>query len=1089
MNQPFLSCVLLGSLILAFGCQSPNRFTRKDSKETGIRFVNRVEPTVGFSILDYPYFYNGGGVAVADFDQDGLQDLYFTANQAQNRIYRNLGGWEFDDLTEQSQTGGPLDEWATGVTVVDINADGWPDLYVCYLSGELGQSGVNRLFVNQGDFRFEEQAIQYGLDLKGMCTQAAFFDYDHDGDLDCYLLKHSVRPAEVVRDTALRRQRDPWAGDQLLRNDDGTYLDVSEAAGISGSRLGYGLNVMVSDWNNDSWPDIYICNDFQEDDYFYLNNGDGTFSNRLREYFGHTSRFSMGGDFADVNEDGVPDILTLDMKPKREDILKTAEAPESYDAYTYKLSFGYHHQVSRNALQISQNEQGFSDISQLAGVDATDWSWGAVFGDLNMDGRQDIFITNSIYRRPNDMDYIKFLSEPGIKRELSGEPSQAQLRFIERMPAVPLPNPILIRQPGTMRFEDIAAQTGASEPRFSNGSALADLDNDGDLDLIENNLNSMAGLYENIWDRTDSTHTLQIDLRQEGENPFAIGARVEVLFMDDPGRRIIRENMPTRGFLSSQPARLHLSWLENKEPIHVQIIWPDGKVSIWPYSSEQGNQVTLRRSELIQQRLASGSPRTTIFLFGEGPDFHHHESAFVDFNREPLIPHMLSREGPTGLYAPGPGNPTGLFIGGGAGQANAWFEKDGQTWQRVVVSVFEENASSESVDATLADLDGDGVQELYVVNGGYEFPEADHRYQDRLYRWDGARWEMMENALPQSRQNGSCVVAWDADRDGDQDLFVGSRAVPGRYGVSPRSQFLVNDGQGGFTDEAARHSLDSLGMITDAIVLDWDGDGHSELVTAGEWSSIRVWTWSDDGKMEELSPESLEGTAGFWNHLQAMDIDGDGDQDILGGNLGWNSDLQASAEEPCLMYVEDWDNNGQVDPVICRTDEGRHLTWASRDELLGQLSYLHRKYPSYASFAGERVEDIFGGDQIAAARTLEVQTFSSIWLENQGNGQWQRHELPWQAQAFPVFASCLLKNHALGPAVLLGGNQFGVGPRRGRYDAGQGLLMCYRNGSWIIVDEAVWGELSRSEVRGFIRTGERELLVLRNAKSVRRLFW
>ncbi|GAB4405650.1 MAG: VCBS repeat-containing protein [Bacteroidia bacterium] len=1000
-------------------------------------FVNRVEDGPLFNILNYPYFYNGGGVAIGDVNGDSLPDLFFTANQGTNRLYLNRGGLRFEDATVQAGVGGS-GTWSTGVAMADVDGDGWLDLYVNYVvAEESGLRGHNELFINQGDGTFVESAASYGLDLAGYGTQGTFFDYDHDGDLDLYQLNHSVYPAGTVGDTSQRSRRDARAGDRLLRNDGGHFTDVSEAAGIRGSRLGYGLQVLAADFDGDGWTDLYVCNDFHEDDYLYLYLGDGRFRDSLRSRIDHTSRFSMGSDVGDPNNDGLPDLLTLDMKPEREDIRKTAEPPERYDVFAFKQRFGYYYQYPHNALQINRGDGTFAELSHLAGVDATDWSWAALFCDLDNDGREDLYITNGIRRRPNDMDYLKFISDPAVARQLSQAPSASDLAFIGEMPSIPLPN-YLYHNEGGLAFRNVAAAWGLADSGFSNGAAYADLDLDGDLDLVVNHLDAPAGIYEN---RAPAGAALRLALHGPAANTRGIGAQVWVY---TGAETHYREMQPVRGFLSSVEPVLHIGLGGAQQADSLRIRWPGGAEQRL-YALQPGLRHLYAQEAATSPRMQT-QPRLALWLAQPealAPAFVHREDAYTGFNRETLLPHSLSMEGPRLATADvNADGRTDFFVCGAAGQADALYLQTATgTFVAAQPELWEAAAAQEAVAALWFDADGDAAPDLYVVAGGHAHDEGSPLLQDRLYLNDG-RGRFRPAPLPELRVNGACVAAADYDGDGDQDLFVGGRSVAGRYGLAGRSFLLENDGKGRFTDRTDDRApgLARVGMVSDAAWADCDGDGAPDLLLTGTWMPPQVWR-RVQGRLQP-APTGLDGLHGWWNRLHVFDADADGDPDFVAGNLGLNAPLRADTAGPCTLYVADFDNNGSTDPILCYYRQGRNYPWASRDELLGQLVYLRKRMPRYSDYARMAIGDLFTADELARARQLFAQTFASVYAENRGDGTFVVRPLPPEAQIAPLYG--LTSGDVDGDGhtdLVLGGNFYGVEPAQGRYDASRGLVL------------------------------------------------
>ncbi len=1067
---------------------SPALFERLTPESTGVAFINALPERADFNILNYLYYYNGGGVAAGDVDGDGLQDLYFSSNLGANRLYRNKGDYRFEDITERAGVKGP-DGWKTVVTMADVNGDGHIDIYVSAVS-YLTMHGRNVLYVNNGDGTFADRTRELGLEHVGYSTQAAFFDFDTDGDLDMYLLNHSTHSERAIGSPALRNVRHATAGDRLFRNEGKRFVDVSERAGIYGGVEGFGLGVVASDLNVDGCPDLYVANDFQENDFLYVNNCDGTFTESLNHAMGHTSRFSMGVDAADFNNDGLPDVAVLDMLPEREDILKTSASSESFNLFDLRVRAGYHPQYARNTLQLNRGLGRFSEIGYLAGVFATDWSWAPLFADLDNDGRKDLFITNGIYRRPNDLDYINYVGNEAVQASLAQDITQANLALLQRMPQIPLPNHAY-RNAGDLAFTNMAEAWGLAQPGFSNGAVYVDLNNSGALDLVVNNINSPATIYRNRARQTTGHSYLTVLLRGAGANTAGIGAKV---FVRHGAARQMLEQMPTRGFQSSVDPRPHFGLGSSTQIDSLVVVWPDRRYQVL-------TNVAVDRTLTLSQGDASGrytyerkpplQPLFADLTKHVGIDAGHQENAFLDFNREPLMPHLLSTEGPA--LAVGDVNGDGLddlFVGGAKWQAGRLLvqQRDGTfrvTSQRAIAA----DSLHEDVDAVFLDADGDRDADLYVVSGGNEFWGDADALQDRLYLNDGkGTFQRAVNALPRFFKNGSCVVAGDLDADGDLDLFVGSRVVSREYGVTPRSYLLRNDGAGRFSDVTRDIApvLSEAGMVSSAAWIDYDGDRQLDLIVVGEWMPVRVFR-QQNGRFEERTAQAgLGGTEGWWNSVEAVDMNADGREDLVLGNLGLNSYIRALPEKPVRLHVHDFGGTGTLKQVLTFYKNGVSYPLAGRDELVRLMPTLRSRYPSYADFGASRIEDIFLAEDLRRATVRQAHVFATSVALNGGDGAFRLQTLPIETQFAPVYASLAEDFDGDGIVDLfLAGNFHGVPPMLGRYDASYGVfLRATGGGGFAPVDMQEVGLAIAGQVRDmkFFRhaSGDRLVVVARN---------
>lgn len=1097
--------VLIGvALAAAAGCGGEDAaaplFELLSPGETGVTFANDLPEDPELNILNYLNYYNGGGVAVGDVDGDGLPDLYFTANLGPNRLYLNRGGYRFEEVTERAGVAGS-DGWTTGAAMADVNGDGHLDIYVSSV-GRLARPGRNILYINDGDGTFTDRTEAYGLAHVGYSTQAAFFDYDLDGDLDMYLLNHSTHAERGDVFEPRREEHHPRAGDRLLRNDGERFADVTAEAGIYGTVEGYGLGVVASDLDLDGCPDLFVANDFQENDFLYYNDCDGTFTETIGASTAHTSRSSMGVDAADFDNDTRPDLVVLDMLPEREEILKTSANAESFAIEDRKLAAGYHPQYARNTLQLNRGLRRFSEIGYLAGVHATDWSWAPLFADLDDDGDKDLFVTNGIYRRPNDLDYYVAVRDPAVQTSLADGITREDLALLALMPRVPLPN-YAFRNDGDLTFTDRAEAWGLARPGFSNGAAYADLNDSGALDLIVNNIDAPASIYRNRGHEVTGHHSLTVLLRGSGANTAGVGAKVVIRHGE---RRQLLEQMPTRGFQSSVDPRLHFGLGSAERVDSLLVIWPDRRFQVL-IDVPADRPITLSQEDAAgrfpyrEWRLAAASDgpvpaapdgRSFVDVTAKtGLDFTHRENRFFDYNREPLMPRRVSTEGPA--LAVGDADGDGLddlFVGGAERQAGGLFlQRPDGTFRAAGDGAFRADSLHEDVAAAFFDADGDGDLDLYVVSGGNEYWGEHEALRDRLYLGDGdGAFRRSRDRLPDVFGNGSCVVPGDFDGDGDPDLFVGGRAVSREYGRTPRSYLLENDGTGRFRDVAAERAegIAEAGMVTSAAWLDHDDDGRLDLVVVGEWMPVRLFR-QEDGRFRERTAEvGLGGTSGWWNRVAAADLTGDGREDLVLGNLGLNSYVRASPGEPARLYVHDFGRDGGLDQILTFYKNGVSYPLVGRDELVGQIPQLRDRYPSYGSFGASRIEDIFPEAELRQAEILEATLLASSLAVARGDGTFGVRPLPVEAQFAPIYA--VLADDLDGDGhvdLVTAGNFHGVPPALGRYDASYGLwLRGDGEGGFRAVDMAVSGLVIEGEARDlrFLRraNGDRLIVVARN---------
>ena len=1021
---------------LMFACRKEKTlFLSLDDRISGVNFENILTPSNDFNILDYLYFYNGGGVAVGDINNDGLQDVFFSGNQVDNQLYLNKGNLKFEDISHHAGIEGNSD-WKTGAVMGDINNDGFLDIYVCAVVGLKGLTGHNELFINNGDNTFTESSLQYALDYATYSSSAVFLDYDLDEDLDIYLLNHSVHTPESFGKSTLRNNRKYETGDKLLRNDGLKFTDVSEEAGIFGGTNGYGLGVAISDFNLDGYPDIFVGNDFHEDDYYYLNNGDGTFSESLKKFFTYTSRFSMGNDVADINHDGRPDLFSLDMLPEDEIILKTTESDESYHVMRLRHQhYGYYYQFSRNMLQINQENGKFIETALLSGVEATDWSWSILFADYDLDGHQDIYVSNGIPKRPNDLDFIRFVSNEQVKNTINTTKIVDQ-KALNMMPSGATKN-YIFKGKGDLFFENMSNHWIPDERTYSTATAWADLDNDGDLDIITNNINAKASLLIN---QSKLKNFLKIKFDYKKKNPLGIGTKA---YSYHAGLLQFKELYYIRGFQSSSEPLIHFGYDHAQNIDSLIITWPNGNIQ--KLFNIKTNQ-TLLLSPKSTDHYPVQEKKQLMPLFvkienGLGINYKHIEDKYVHFDRQKLIPYQVSDRGPAVAIGDIDGDGQyDIFFGSSKFKSSQIFvQKHNKFHPMPAFPLLKEQAIKEDVTATIADFDNNGYSDIIIGTGGADFFKKSPPLTNTYLAQD--KNGIQEKKLPITYENTSVILPCDYDQDGDLDLFIGNHSITSDFGRIPDSYILQN--HNGNFEVVENPYFEKLGMVTDASWSDYDQDGDKDLIVVGEWMTPKFF----ENNKKELIPQHTEvDISGLWQSIFPYDIDRDGDVDYLLGNWGLNSKFEASHRYPMKMYYADFDHNESTETILAIAKQGKYYPLETFDQLSNQLVELRKTYPSYQSFAGKTIEEIFE-KTIKNATLYQVNTLATGYLKNENNTfVFVPFDENWQLAPVRAFVDIDI-DHDGRKEVIAAGNYFGVKPYHGRLASFPGRVLFDENKS------------------------------------------
>ncbi len=1052
MNASAKSQLLFLITIFLIGCQSKREsglFQQRSPSDTGIDFVNTVKNTPDFNIFNYRNFYNGGGVAIGDINNDGLQDIYFSNNMGSNKLYLNKGNLTFEDITEQAGVQS-AQKWSTGVVMVDINNDQLLDIYVCNAGYLEGDNQQNELYINQGDGTFKEQAADYLLDQNGYTTHAAFFDYDQDGDLDAYILNNSFIPVNTLNYSNKRElMAEDWpvkdflkgGGDKLLKNENGQFIDATEKAGIYSSLIGFGLGVTVGDVNGDHLPDLYISNDFFERDYLYVNQGDGTFSEEIKEWMEHISLSSMGADMADINNDGYPEIFVTEMLPDDEYRLKTTTLFESYNIYDLKQKQDFYHQYMQNTLQYNNQNATFSEIAYYSGVAASDWSWGALMFDADQDGYRDIYVCNGIFQDVTNQDFIDFFANEVIQEMVLTGKKEEMDSIINKMPSNPIINK-MFRNQQDLTFEEVSEKWGLDIPSFSNGAAYADLDNDGDQDLIVSNVNQQAFFFENKANERLDHHAITILLKGSPQNTLAVGAKVMAYH-----NKSIQTNylVPSRGFQSSVGYPVIFGLGRDILVDSISVIWPDQKTTLLTNISADQTLTINYETEALPQKQQT-IKTTTQALLREIPTEwkQHQENAYSDFYAEGLTFRLLSREGPPVAVGDINGDQLeDIIFGNGAGSPATVYIQRSSGFDLLEDTGLEREQDFEDTAATLFDADGDGDLDLFLGSGGNQHAPLTRMVQDRLYFNDGSgKFTLLPSALPNNGYNTSVGVPLDYDQDGDLDLFVGSRSIPRNYGVTPPSFLFENNGSGQFKDVSPTigKAMQRSGLITSAVYADLTQDGAAELLLIGEWMAPQLFSFKN-GRFEPVS-SNLSDYPGWWNTVEVADLDKDGDLDLVMGNRGENFYVKADAEHPAKLWLSDFDENGSTEKIMTRSIQGKDMTVQLRDELTRQLPKLKKQNLKNVEFATKSIQDLFDETVLKKATVKSATYFKSVVALNGGNGQFTLIPLPAEVQFSCICdISCQDINQDQLPDLIMGGNEYGFLPQYSRLDASFGHLL------------------------------------------------